>query len=111
YASTTATDATSRRSADAPGHVLDVRAGNARDQSRPALERQVAPHPVHRHDGTIAETDQIVDVCDAPDEPAQQAGQPEPVYLYNCALAPDRRDRTEVAVAKWRECRRLAACD
>src|SRR5262245_51020075 len=69
----------------------------------PALERQVVPHPVHRHHGAIAETNQVVDVCDAPDEPTQQAGELQPVHLYNCAIAPDRRDRTEVAVAKWRE--------
>src|SRR5262245_60090874 len=99
------------RRSDAPCIALDARAGSSYDQSGPARERQVVPHPVRHHHDAIAETGQVIYLCDAPDEPAQHTAELQPVDLYNCALAPNRRDRTQVAVAKWRERLRLAACD
>lgn len=56
--------------------------------------------PSDHHDGSITETDQVVNVCDAPDEPAYHARELQPVDLHDSALVPNRYDRTDVAVAK-----------
>ena len=50
-------------------HAFDARAGNASDQSRPALKGNIVPAPIHGHRQTIAEADQEVDMGEAPQEP------------------------------------------
>ena len=47
-------------------HVFDARAGNAGDQSRPALKGNIVPAPVRGDRQTITEADQEIDVRETP---------------------------------------------
>ena len=81
--------------------LLRLRVGPG-DQPRAALERDVVPRPVERHDDAVAEADEEVDVRDAPQQPGEEAGERQPAELDDGALAPDGRERAGILEAeRW----------
>src|ERR1043165_1829807 len=74
----------------------------AGDQPRAALIGQVGPKPVERHDQAVAEADQEIDVGNAPHQPGDAPGQPQPAEIDDGLAPSDRREVAVVAVAERR---------
>src|SRR5690348_7095120 len=84
-------------------HFLDASSRHSRDQASPTLEGKVVPRPVHGNDGAVAEPDEKVDVRDAPQQPSDKTVELNASELRYSALAADRGERTEVAIAERRQ--------
>ena len=76
--------------------VIQPRAGDAGDQARAALERDVVPQPVQRDDGAFSKTDQKLDVRYAPEYTRVETGEPQAAYFHHGELPSDGRERAEI---------------
>jgi len=74
--------------------------GSSLISSRAALEREIGPQPVERHDDGVPEADQKVDVHDHPDQPSHKAAQPNPAKIDNSGFAPDGGEIAVVAIGE-----------
>src|SRR5258707_9202162 len=79
-----------------------VRRRHLRDQPHAALEGDVIPQPGERHDEAVADLDQEIDVHQAPEQPAEEAGELEPAELHHGRMAADGREIALVAIVERR---------
>src|SRR5579872_1092516 len=82
-------------------------AGSLRDQPRGALVADVVPEPADGDAEPVAQTDQEVDVGDAPDPPSDSAAQFDRSEIDHRLAFADLGKASRVMVAEWR--RRFAA--
>src|SRR5258707_5310266 len=75
-------------------------AKRAGDQASAALEGEIGPQPVERHDDAVPEADQKVDVRDHPDQPGHKAAQPNPAKIDDGGFAPDGGEIAIVAISE-----------
>src|SRR5262249_59491710 len=59
------------------------------DQPRAAVERDVRPGPLDHHDEPVAEADQEKDVDEQPEDPGEEAGEPEAADLADGGASAD----------------------
>ena len=70
------------------------------NQANGSLVREIRPRPLDEHDEAIAEADQIEDVHEEPDQPADQAAQPEPPEIGNRRGPANRSQVAEIVIVK-----------
>src|SRR5262245_47804247 len=70
------------------------------DQPRAALEGEVVPQPGERHDETVAQPDQEIDVGDAPEQPAEEALEVQRPHLHHRGAPSDRGEVAGVVIAE-----------
>ncbi len=75
--------------------------GPIHDEAGATLMREVVPHPRERHDSSVAQADQEVDMRHAPEHPADEAFQVHMIELHHSRLAPDRGKVPMMPVAEW----------
>ena len=77
-----------------PGFARRDRPYRSRRSRAPRQIRQ----PLERHDQSVAEADQKVDVHDAPGEPAEPSAQPEPAEIGDRLAPADYRQAADIAI-------------
>src|SRR5262245_22213225 len=87
-------------------HILQARI-KAGDKAAASLEGNVAPRPIEGDHKPVAETNQKVDVGNAPQHPGRKTRKSELAELGDSPGAADRGERTEIAIAEYRGCTSL----
>src|SRR5689334_17456630 len=79
----------------------------AGDEAGAAIESEVAPQPGHPDGEAVAESGEEPDVDDTPQQPGDEAGDPDMAEIGNRAAATDRRHAAGIAIAEtaWRPSR------
>ena len=84
------------------GHILHPRAGKAGDEPGAAREGEIVPGPVEDDREAVAEADEKIDICEAPDEPGEKARDAHSSHLHDRVRAANRRQRAVVAIDEGR---------
>src|SRR5262249_23137875 len=90
-------------------HILQARI-KASDEAAAALEGNVAPRPIEGDHEAVAETNQKVDMGNAPQQPGRKAREAEFAELGDRPGTANGGERTEIAIAKCRSRTSLMAC-
>src|SRR5215467_16341690 len=69
-----------------------------RNQTRAALKGEVVPEPVEGDDKAVAQSDQKIDVRDAPEHPADESLQLQRSEFYDRGATADRREVAKMHV-------------
>src|SRR6516164_11809923 len=68
------------------------------DEPRPSPEGEEVPRPVQHYDEAVSESDEKIDVCEAPQQPGQTASELDVSKLRYCAAPSDDSQHPGVAV-------------
>src|SRR5262249_27768147 len=90
-------------------HILLARI-QASDEAAASFEGNVAPRPIDGDHEAVAETDQKVDMGNAPEQPGRKARKSEFAELGDRPGTANGGERTEIAIAKCRSRTSLMAC-
>src|SRR5215469_7977279 len=68
------------------------------DQPRSSPEAEEVPRPIQHHDETVSESDEKIDVCEAPEHPGRKAAELDAPKLRYGVASSDGRQHPGVAV-------------